>query len=88
MVELLCSGGIDCVTFTSSSTVSNFFSLFDRETILPLLEKVCIACIGPITAKTAEEHGLKVDVMPSEYTVADLTAALRTYFENRERTPS
>jgi uroporphyrinogen III methyltransferase / synthase len=87
MIELLRSGGIDCVTFTSSSTVSNFFSLFDQDAILTLLEKVCIACIGPITAKTAEEHGLKVDVMPSEYTIPALALALRTYFENRERRP-
>jgi len=82
MVERLRSGEIDCLTFTSSSTVSNFFSLFEREAILGLLKTVRIACIGPITAKTAEEHGLKVDIMPSEYTIAGLVEAIRTHFEN------
>jgi uroporphyrinogen III methyltransferase / synthase len=82
MMERLRSGEIDCLTFTSSSTVSNFFSLFERGAILPLLKDVCIACIGPITAKTAEEHGLKVDVMPSEYTITGLVTALRSHFEN------
>ena len=83
MMEHLRSGKIDCLTFTSSSTVSNFFSLFEQSAILPLLKHVCIACIGPITAKTAEEHGLYVDVMPSEYTITGLVQALRSHFENR-----
>ena len=36
-----------------------------------------VACIGPITAKTAEELGLRVDVVASEYTVEGLVGALR-----------
>ena len=51
--------------------------MFEKDSILPLLKNVCIACIGPITAKTAEEHGLTVDVMPSEYTIAGLAEAIR-----------
>jgi uroporphyrinogen III methyltransferase/synthase len=81
VAERLRSGEIDCLTFTSSSTVSNFFSLFEKEAILPLLQGVCVACIGPITAKTAQEHGLKVDIMPSEYTIGGLVDAICTYFE-------
>lgn len=81
MIEWLRSGGIDCLTFTSSSTVSNFFSLFEKDAILPLLRGVCVACIGPITAKTAQEHGLEVDVMPSDYTIAGLVGAIRAHFE-------
>jgi uroporphyrinogen III methyltransferase / synthase len=81
MVEQLRSGKIDCLTFTSSSTVSNFFSLFETETILPCLQGVSIACIGPVTAKTAEEHGLKVDIMPSQYTIAGLVQAISAYFQ-------
>jgi uroporphyrinogen III methyltransferase / synthase len=83
MAERLLSGEIDCLTFTSSSTVSNFFSLFEKGSILPLLKDVYIACIGPITAKTAEEHGLKVDIMPGEYTIAGLVQAIRAHFENK-----
>jgi uroporphyrinogen III methyltransferase / synthase len=80
MMERLHSGDIDCLTFTSSSTVSNFFSMFEKGSVLPLLQNVCIACIGPVTAKTAEAHGLVVDVMPAEYTIAGLTAAIRVHF--------
>ena len=36
-----------------------------------------VACIGPVTAKTAEELGLSVDVVASEYTVEGLVAALQ-----------
>ncbi len=82
MLERLRSGNIDCLTFTSSSTVSNFFSMFERGSILPLLKNVCIACIGPVTAKTAEAHGLTVHVMPSEYTIAGLTEAIRARFSD------
>jgi uroporphyrinogen III methyltransferase / synthase len=84
MVERLRSGEVDCVTFASSSTVSNFFSLFEEVTILPLLKNVCIACIGPITAKTAEDHGLEVDIMPSEYTIAGLAQAICTHFQAKD----
>ncbi len=83
MTERLRSGEIDCLTFTSSSTVSNFFSLFEKDSLLPLLTDVRVACIGPITAKTAEEHGLEVDIMPSEYTIAGLVEAIRNYFETK-----
>jgi uroporphyrinogen III methyltransferase / synthase len=83
VADLFRKGEIDCVTFTSSSTVSNFFSLFEKDEILPLLQKVLIACIGPITAKTAEDHGLKIDIMPQKYTIPDLVQALKDHFENK-----
>lgn len=80
MLERLRANEIDCLTFTSSSTVGNFFSLFAAETIRPLLESVRIACIGPVTAQTAEGHGLKVDIMPSDYTIAGLVQAISEHF--------
>jgi uroporphyrinogen III methyltransferase/synthase len=38
-----------------------------------------IACIGPQTAKTAEEHGLRVDVLAGEPSVSILAEALAEY---------
>jgi len=65
--------GVDVITFTSSSTVRNFVSLTDGlDYGSPL-----IACIGPVTADTARELGLPVDVMAEEYTVDGLLNALR-----------
>lgn len=60
------------VTFTSSSTVKNFMKLFEGEPVAKWLEGVRIACIGPITADTAREKGLRVDIQPKDFTVAAL----------------
>ncbi len=71
--EMLDSGGIDIITFTSSSTVENFVKLVGAS----VPENVRIACIGPITAQAAQEHGLKPDVIAEEYTIEGLVAAVR-----------
>ena len=80
---LLTGGGIDCVTFTSSSTVTNFAQLFDTNDLSQLLHGVAIACIGDITARTAAEHGLTTTIMPDEYTVPALAQAIASYFSPR-----
>jgi len=68
-------GEIDAVTFTSSSTVRYFLQRIGPEATR-LLDEVVIACIGPITARTARELGLQVDVLAEEYTVEGLVRAL------------
>ena len=68
---------IQVVTFASSSTVKNFRALFALEDDLPqLLQGAIIACIGPITAKTAEEMGLRVDVVAAQNTIPALVEGL------------
>ncbi len=74
---------IDVVTFTSSSTVKNLFKLLPQQTVNKILEKAKVACIGPVTAKTAQEHGLKVDIQPDESTIASLVKAIERYFADR-----
>jgi len=78
IVELLKQGMIHDVTFTSSSTVTNLFTaLTDQgEDPLALLSGCRIACIGPITAKTAEDSGLSVDYLAEESTIASLVASM------------
>ena len=56
--EAIKTGGFDAVLFTSSSTVRNLIGIAGK----PHASTV-VACIGPQTAKTAEEHGLRVDVL-------------------------
>lgn len=70
------------VTFTSSSTVINFARMFPSEVVKELLTPVAVACIGPITQKTAEDKGIRVDVVPREFTVGGLTQAIVDYFKN------
>lgn len=74
---------IDMVTFTSSSTVSNFIEMLDikdEAEFNRLLGEVEIAVIGPITAKTAVKNHLAVDVMPETYTIPDLVAAIVDFY--------
>jgi uroporphyrinogen III methyltransferase / synthase len=75
-------GLIDCLTFTSSSTVIHFLALFPRQEILHLLKRVRIACIGPITAQTARNNGLQVDIEAEEYTIPGLVTAIEKYYNS------
>lgn len=77
---LLAGGAIDCITFTSSSTVTNFAQLFDTTDLSQLLAGVHIACIGDITATTAAEYNLRTDIMPKEYTIPALTRSIADYY--------
>ena len=74
-LSLLRDGAIDIVTFTSSSTVRNLAAMLNGH--IETLRGPLVACIGPMTAKTAEELGLRVDVVGSEYTVEGLVRAIR-----------
>lgn len=78
--ELLLQGKIDIVTFTSSSTVKNLAALLGDE--FPVVNQATIACIGPITAQTARELGLRVDVEAQEHTIPGLVEALVEYYAN------
>jgi uroporphyrinogen III methyltransferase/synthase len=84
--SMLLSGMIDMITFTSSSTVANFTAQFPGENLKELVSHVRIACIGPITQKTAEELGMRVAVSPREYTIPALTEAILHYFTEVEVT--
>ena len=64
--------GVDVITFTSSSTVRNFVA---RTAGLNYGDPL-VACIGPVTAATARELGLRVDVVAKEYTIEGLLKAL------------
>jgi uroporphyrinogen III methyltransferase/synthase len=75
MSERIASGKIDLVTFTSSSTVTNFCELIGTSG-----KGLRAAAIGPITAATAEEGGFEVVVKPRKYTIEALTVEIGEYF--------
>ncbi len=77
--------GVDVITFASSSTVRNFIALVGRNSIP---SQALIACIGPITANTARELGLRVDAQATDYTMDGLVAALVDHFEKQATAPS
>ncbi len=74
--RLLENGEVDCVTFTASSTVENFVSAFGEKEAGRLLSKTGVACIGPITAKTARDYAIRVDAEAEEYTIGGLVNAV------------
>ncbi len=71
---------IHCITFTSSSTVENLAAILGENRMIRLLEGVVVAAIGPVTANTCRELGLKVDIEPKEYTLEKMTDAISDFF--------
>ena len=76
--QMIISGKIDAITFTSSSTVSNLVAAFGKEP-LPVNEAK-VACIGPKTAETATKAGLSVAIVAKEQTIPGLVTAIEEYF--------
>ncbi|OZM74755.1 bifunctional uroporphyrinogen-III C-methyltransferase/uroporphyrinogen-III synthase [Amycolatopsis antarctica] len=72
--EMIKTGGFDAVCFTSSSTVRNLVGIAGKPHTRTL-----VACIGPKTAETATEFGLRVDVQPEKPTVVSLVDALAAH---------
>jgi RimJ/RimL family protein N-acetyltransferase len=67
---------VDYFTFTSSSTVRNVVAQLSEASLEHILHQTSIAAIGPITARTARDHGLQVAVVATEYTIPGLVAAI------------
>ena len=80
LVARLKEGSIDLITFTSSSTVTNFHALLPPESIENLMNSVVIASIGPITADTAKQLGFAVDIIADSYTIPGLCAAILEFY--------
>lgn len=74
----------DALTFTSSSTVQNFLAMLD-EAAHSVLQPLDLFCIGPVTAATARELGLRVTAVAAEHTLDGLVKAMTSYYERTER---
>ncbi|MFM9378425.1 uroporphyrinogen-III synthase [Gordonia sp. VNK21] len=72
--EMIKTGGFDAVCFTSSSTVRNLVGIAGKPHA-----RTIVACIGPKTAETAVEFGLRVDVRPENASVIELVDALAAH---------
>ena len=70
----LAKEGADLITFTSSSTVENFLALG-----LPWPKGMQVASIGPITSKTARDHGLKIDVEAHRHDIHGLVQIIQDF---------
>ena len=80
--KLLLSGSIDIITFTSSSTATNFFSMIGKDR--KIISRSTIACIGPITAETMRRFGIEPQIVSGTYTVQGLKEEIASYFTTRQ----
>lgn len=86
--EELENGGVEMITFTSSSTVRNFLAMIDaedQEDLQRIMAGIKIAAIGPITGKTVTDNGLEVDIQPEEHTIPGLIQAIVDYYNGEAK---
>jgi uroporphyrinogen III methyltransferase / synthase len=81
LIAMLEQQAVDCVTFTSSSTATNFRALLPDNRFEELMAGVSIASIGPITTETAEKLGFTVTFTADDYTIPGLCDAIRNYLK-------
>ena len=70
------SGKIDCMTFTSSSTVENFVAAVGAES----LKKSKIAAIGTITAQTLKKFDVSADIVAEKFTIDGLVDSIKNFY--------
>ena len=75
--------GVDLITFTSSSTVKNFFKLIENAE-KEQLKNIIFVSIGPITSSTLKEFGFEPHIEAEEYTIEGLVRAIENYFSKSE----
>jgi uroporphyrinogen III methyltransferase/synthase len=73
---------VDVITFTSSSTVTNFVEIMGQVYEIP--RSIEVACIGPVTAAAAKKAGFKIDIRQEEYTMDGLVQSLVDHFQQKE----
>jgi uroporphyrinogen-III synthase len=72
------------VTFTSSSTVKNFFTLLREAGHATLPEEIVVASIGPITSQTLREHGATPQIEAEEHSTEGLVRAITGHYAKTE----
>ena len=81
--QMLLSGEIDLITFTSPSTVTNVVTALHKER--GTINKRLVACIGPKTATAASKAGLRVDIVARKHTIPGLVEAMEEYYQRGEK---
>lgn len=65
----------DIITFTSSSTVDNFITLYGDG----LLKESIIASIGPVTTERLKENNIRVHIEAKRYNISGIVEAIEEY---------
>ncbi|MBU1170310.1 MAG: uroporphyrinogen-III C-methyltransferase [Proteobacteria bacterium] len=86
LIQQIRQGDIDVITFTSSSTAKNFAALLPKGETNDIMKHVTVACIGPITAETAQELGFHVGICAENFTIPGLTQAILDHYQKTGET--
>lgn len=81
----LSAGNINVVTFTSPSTVKNFFSLFSEATKAQFTKHTIFAVIGEVTAEVLRKMGIEPVVTAKPSTIEGLVEGIKNYFTQKTR---
>ena len=84
--RMLLDRQIDVVTFTSPSSVRSFAELYGPDTVADLLHATHVAAIGPVTAEAAAQLGITCAIVPAQYSIPALCAAIVQHFEHDRAT--
>lgn len=81
LLRKLKAGEVDVIAFTSTPQVARLFSLASADEVAAALGATRVAAVGPVVASTLEEHGVRVELMPTEsFFLKPLTSILERLF--------
>lgn len=78
--DLLATGSIDAICFSSSSTFNNLVEMVG-ECLQGLLGNTKLFSIGPQTSETIRKYGFQVDLEPEQWTLDALVVAMVDYYK-------
>jgi len=86
LYKMLLEQQIDVVTFASPSTVKEFVDIHGADAVTDILRTTAVACVGPVTAQTAQALGITPAIVPDEYSMAAMVAAVVKHFRQSQKT--
>jgi uroporphyrinogen-III synthase len=84
LARMLAERQLDILLFTSPSTVDHFMEVVKEFSLSEQLKECIIGCIGPVTEKKLQAHGLRVHASPKEYTVKEMINSTIAYLDMEE----
>jgi uroporphyrinogen III methyltransferase/synthase len=84
LYKMLLEQQVDVLTFTSPSTVAEFVDIHGADAVADVLRTTLVACVGPVTAQAAVALGLMPAIVPEEFTMAAMVAAIVRHMRKAE----
>lgn len=82
--SIVARGEFDGITFTSSSTVENFFAILGREKARRTISGKMVASIGKVTSLALEQNNIRVAIQARRPTVSELAQAIVKHFSKNQ----